>query len=107
VKSVIRETDGRAGTKVSDHAKGRMQKRSIRNADLVLLLFGADREAWVGGGCVALSISRKRLSELRAEGFSPSVIERAAKIAAVEASGGGIVTVLRPRGYRGRRYRGD
>ncbi len=77
----------------------------IRHADLLLLLFGADREAPVGERCVALSISRKCRKELLAEDYPPSAVDRAARITAVESPDGEIVTVLRPRGPRGKRYR--
>lgn len=89
----------------SNHARWRMRQRGIRDADVALLLFGADREASVGGGCVAISISRRRRKQLLIEGYSPSSIERAVRIAAVESGDGEIVTVLRPSDRRGRRYR--
>ena len=49
--------------------------------------------------------SRSRRSELVAEGYPPSAVDRAAKIAAIESPEGEIVTVLQPRGYSGKRYR--
>jgi len=105
MKSAGSEANTRKDARFSNHARWRAQQRGIRSADLVLLLFGADREAPVGDGCIAISISRGRRGELVAEGYPPSTVERAAKIAAVESPDGDIVTVLRPRGHRGRRYR--
>ena len=89
----------------STHARRRAQQRGVRSADLVLLLFGADREAPVGDGCVAHSISRNCQRELLAEGYPSSIVDRAARIAVVESQDGEIMTVLRPRGFRGKRYR--
>jgi hypothetical protein len=95
----------RDDARFSNHAKRRSRQRGVRDADLVLLLFEADREVPVGDGCVAMSISRSRRRELLAEGHPPSTVDRAAGIAAVESADGEIVTVLRPHGHRGRRYR--
>jgi hypothetical protein len=105
VKSAQGEADTYGDCGLSNHAKRRTQQRGVRDADLVLLLFGADREAPVGKGCIALSISRNCRRELLAEGYAPSIVDRAARITAVECSGGEIVTVLRLRGHRGKRYR--
>jgi len=105
MNSVAGTADDCDDARFSNHAKRRARQRGVRAADLVLLLFAADREAQVGGGCVALSISRRRRLELLAEGYLASAIERAAQIAAVQSADGKIVTVLRPHGNRGRRYR--
>jgi hypothetical protein len=105
VKSPTSGANVFGGAKFSSHARRRTRQRGVRDADLVVLLFGADREAPVGGGCVALSISNRRRRELLAEGYPRSTVDRAARIAAVESSEGEIVTVLRSRGHRGRRYR--
>src|SRR5262245_8927735 len=90
---------------LTEHARRRTRQRGIRDVDVLLLLFGADREVPVGAGCVAISISHKRREELVAEGYPPGVIDRAARISAVESAYGEIVTVLRPHRLRGRRYR--
>jgi hypothetical protein len=105
VKAAESEADTYDHGRISNHATWRTQQRGVRDADLLLLLFGADREAPVGEGCVALSISRKCRKELLAEGYPPSAVDRAARITAVESPDGEIVTVLRPRGHRGKRYR--
>jgi len=105
VKSGARKAEAFYDAEFSNHAAQRARKRGFRSADLELLLFGADREAPVGSGCVALSISRRRRRELLAEGYPPGAVARAAAIAAVEGTDGQIVTVLRPHGHRGRRYR--
>jgi hypothetical protein len=105
VRAAESETGACDDGRISNHARRRTQQRGVRDADLVLLLFGADRESPVGEGCVALSISRKCRRELLAEGFPPSAVDRAARITAVESPEGEIVTVLRPRGHHGKRYR--
>jgi hypothetical protein len=105
VKAAASKVDTSDEGRFSNHARQRARQRGVRDADLLLLLVAADREAPVGEGCVALSISRQRCGELLAEGYPLSAVDRAAKIAAVESAVGEIVTVLRPRGHRGRRYR--
>lgn len=99
------ETGDCIDARFTHHARQRARQRGVRDADLVLLLFAADRETQVGEGCVALSISRKRRRELLAEGYLPSAIERASSISAVESVWGEIVTVLRLHRHGGKRYR--
>jgi hypothetical protein len=105
MNSVAGKTNDGDDPRFSNHARRRARQRGLRAADLMLLLFIADREAPVGGGCVALSISCTRRHELLAEGYLASAIERVARIAAVQSADGEIVTVLRPHGRRGKRYR--
>ena len=105
VNSVAGETEGFHDARFSNHARQQMRRRGVREVDLVLLLFGADCETPVGGGCVALSISRRRRRELLADGYSRISLDRASGIAVVQSADGEIVTVLRPSGVRGRRYR--
>jgi hypothetical protein len=105
VKSTESEADTSDDARFSKHAKRRKRQRGIRDADLVLLMLEADRETPVGDGCVALSVSVRRRRELLAQGYPLSAVERAARIAAIESADGEIVTVLRPLGHRGRRYR--
>jgi hypothetical protein len=75
VKAAESQADTYDHGRISNHATRRTQQRGVRDADLLLLLFGADREAPVGEGCVALSISRKCRKELLAEGYpqAPSI----------------------------------
>lgn len=89
----------------SSHARQRTQQRGVRLTDIVLVLAERDREIPVGSGCTALTISRRRRKELVAEGYPPCVIDRAARLAVVQSGDGDIVTVLRPNGHRGKRYR--
>lgn len=87
------------------HARRRIAERGIRSRDLDLLLLVGDTETSVGGGCVAVSMSCRRQDELIAEGHAAGMIERAARVVAVQGPDGNIVTVLRPAGRHGRRYR--
>lgn len=89
----------------SAHARQRARQRGVQSADLALLLFGADREASVGGGCVARFISRNCRRELLAEGYPSSIVDRAVRITVVESRDGEIMTVLRTLGLRGKKYR--
>lgn len=92
-------------TAFTEHARRRTAERCVRNGDLALLLQVADREAPVGSGCIAISMSNRRREELAAEGYAANAIERAARVVAVQGADGAIVTVLRPGGRKGRRYR--
>jgi hypothetical protein len=93
------------GIRFSSHARRRVRQRGVRMTDLNLVLEEGDRETRVGSNCVSCAISRARRLQLLAEGHPPGVVDRVAKLAVIESSDGMIVTVLRPNGNRGRRYR--
>jgi hypothetical protein len=59
---------------------------------LVLANFDSDYDA--GEGAVAISVSRRRLVELKEEGVPASVIDRAARIVLVLAADGAIITAI-------------
>jgi hypothetical protein len=105
VKSAANRRDISCPFAVSVHANQRMRQRGVRSTELMLLLLEADRETPVGEGCIALTISNARGGELLAEGYQQSVVERARKIAVVASATGEVMTILRPQGHRGRRYR--
>ena len=88
------------------HAAIRARQRGIGAAMLDAFLSLADAEAPVGGGCIALSISRstKRDRAIRAA-FGP-MLDRIADLAMVLAEDGSVVTVMHDRGHGAcRRYR--
>jgi hypothetical protein len=91
--------------RLSNHAVSRTKQRGARVAEVSLVLKESDRETPVGSGCTALLVSRERRAELISEGYPPYVVDRAIGLAVVESPAGKIVTVFRPSGRRGRRYR--
>ncbi len=105
MRSAAKDSSALKGTRFSNHSRRQARKRGIRMTDLNLVLAKGDQETPVGSNCVSCAISRARQRELLAEGYPPSVVDRAAKLAVVESADGVIVTVLRPNGHRGKRYR--
>lgn len=89
---------------ISHHAAARIRQRGIRTGALDLVLRLGDRDRPVGGGCTAVSISRRRLGALRAGGWPPHLLDQAKRLTVVEADDGAVVTVLHRRGRAGRRY---
>src|SRR5690348_5434602 len=87
------------------HALCQLKRRGAHLAEVLLVLTERDVETAVGSGCTALLISRKRGAELVSEGYPPGLVDRAMGLAVIENPAGTVVTVLRPSGRRGRRYR--
>jgi hypothetical protein len=87
------------------HLRKRCQQRGVRKVDLEALLDGGDRVVAVGGGRVAITITRKRAAALRAEGLAAGVLDRARRRAVIVDEDGDAVTVVVPSGRRGRHYR--
>ena len=82
----------------SNHARRRIKQRGVREPVLAALLECGDREIDVGGGCVAVSLSREARKSL------PSgIAERTRHLVAV-IHGSSLVTVLHASGQRGTRY---
>jgi len=105
VQATEKESNALKGAQFSNHARQRAGQRGVRMTELYLVIAEGDRVTPVGSNCVALAISRERRKELVAEGYPPSVVDRAARLALVESPDGEIITVLHPNGHRGRRYR--
>ncbi len=88
------------------HAERRAKARGIGKALIAMIIAASDRERPVGGGCVAISVSRDQASGLRAEGLSPALLEALRRHALILDDNGGIVTACKLlRGRRGRSYR--
>jgi hypothetical protein len=87
------------------HLHKRCQQRGVRKVDLQALLDWADRVVAVGGGRVAITLTRRAAAALRAQGIAPSLVERARKRAVVMNADGDTITVVVPSGRRGRHYR--
>jgi hypothetical protein len=68
----ITETNGRT----SRHLRSRCQQRGVRKYDLNILLEWADRVVLVGGGRVAITLTRQAATLLRAQGIAAGLIER-------------------------------
>jgi len=89
------------------HLQKRCQPRGVRKVDLQALLDWADRVVAVGGGRVAITLTRRAAAALRAQGIAASLVERARKRAVVMNANGDTITVVVPSGRRGRHYRRD
>lgn len=91
---------------LSRHAIVRANQRGVPHALLQNLIDHADVETPVGGGCIALSISRSRLQEEDTRRSFGSAIDRVAGLAVIcSGDDGAVVTILHERGPVGRRYR--
>jgi uncharacterized protein len=77
----------------------------VRKHDLETLLDGADRVVAVGAGRISITLTRRAVAALRAEGVAVGVLERARRRAVVIDENGETITVVIPSGRRGRHYR--
>lgn len=89
---------------LTSHAVSRCAVRSISLGVASLLLRHGDVSLHAGDGCETLCLSRHAASMLLAEGMAPDIVARARRVAAVLGKKG-VVTLLRPQGRAGRRYR--
>lgn len=87
----------------SRHALARCAARGIPPHVASLLLQHGDLALHAGEGCESLRLGRDAAAMLLAEGADPDAVARARRLAAVIGRRG-VVTILRPRGQRGRRY---
>ena len=92
-----------AGYLFTLHAQMRCHQRGITADMHAFLLANGDREVHCGGGCVAISLSRKRADQLRKCGTPGAVLERLDGMTAVVAGDRYVVTVLRATNRRYRR----
>jgi len=91
---------------LSKHAAIRAQQRGVRQWVVDSLFNEADVVHPVGGGCHALTLSRRRVVELRGDGASVGELEVLGRHFLVISPDGTIVTVGKVQsGTRGRRYR--
>lgn len=88
---------------LSQHGRTRCQQRGVPATLLVALLDLADRGVPVGGGCEALSLSRRGARRLRQGGYPARVLERLDGATAILSPDGGVVTVLHAQARRYRR----
>lgn len=90
---------------LTSHAAVRANQRGVPHGLIEQLLAHADTETRVGGGCVALSVSRRRLSDRDVRRSVGPDLDRLRNLAVVcNASDGSIVTLLHEHGSRARRY---
>ena len=79
---------------LSNHAATRCGQRGIRIQVLNLVLAHFDRDHHAGAGASAISISRRRLSELQRDGVSPELIDQAGHTVLIVADDGAIITAI-------------
>ncbi|MBB5772115.1 hypothetical protein HNP47_002119 [Brevundimonas vesicularis] len=90
---------------MTTHAVTRASQRGVPHNLIADLLAHADLETSVGGGCVALSVSRRRLADRDLRRTVGRNIDRLRNLTVVcDAGDGSIVTILHQEGARGRRY---
>lgn len=90
---------------MTTHAAVRASQRGVPHDLIEQLLAHADLETCVGEGCVALSVSRRRLAERDVRRSAGRSLDRLRNLSVVcDASDGTVVTVLHQQGARGRRY---
>ena len=87
------------------HIEKRRQQRGVRKVDLQMLYALADQIAPVGGGRLALTVSRNAAAELRADGFGAADLDRLSRRALIVDATDAPVTILIPHRRRGRHYR--
>lgn len=88
---------------MSRHARRRCQQRGVPGAVLAALLDWADRSVPVGGGCEAVSLSRRAGAWLRRAGWPAALLERLVGLTAILSPMGEVVTVLHANARRYRR----
>ncbi|RYH06526.1 DUF4258 domain-containing protein [Tropicimonas sp. IMCC6043] len=88
----------------SDHATTRMAQRGIQEQFLeILLMYGSRTDA--GGGCEQYRLLDKTARELKKRGHESRPLEAAARIRAIIAPGGIVVTCFHRDREEGRRSR--
>lgn len=93
------------GLQLTQHASRRANQRGVPHDVIAHLLNHADVETRVGGGCVALSLSRRRLADRDVKRSVGRDLDRLRNLAVVcDAQDGAIITVLHEHGARARRY---
>jgi hypothetical protein len=97
-------TNAYLAPRLTRHARARCADRGIPLAVASLLIDHADQMLHAVEGCVSLRLGRDAAAMLIAEGADPDNVARARRLAAVLGDHG-VMTVLRPRGPAGRRYR--
>lgn len=91
--------------KLTRHAGDRLRQRGIGREIVALIEAHHDIAIPVGRGCVSLTVSRRALQVLLAEGLPPRLAERLCSVAAVvEEATGLVVTVMHLHGKSARRY---
>lgn len=91
---------------VTGHALRRAHQRAVRFSVIDFVLEHADTCVLVGGGCQCHSLSSNALAAIPDTEAPAPLRDRVRGIAVLtDAEGTTVITVLRPHGRRGRRYR--
>jgi hypothetical protein len=90
----------------TQHARRRAHQRAAQASVIELVLTHADTCVPVGSGCQCFSLSDRALEAIPATEWPPALRDRVRGLAVLTDAGGTtVITVLRPKGRRGRRYR--
>lgn len=90
---------------MTHHAAVRASQRGVPHDLIEQLLTHADIETCVGKGCVALSVSHRRLADRDVRRSARRSLDKLRNLSVVcDATDGTVLTVLRQQGARGRRY---
>jgi hypothetical protein len=77
------------------HSRVRQQQRGKTNSAVSLLFAYCDLSARGRNGCAAVQLSRGLIEELKAEGYSPQVIDAARRTTMILSPGEDVMTVYR------------
>jgi hypothetical protein len=93
-------------TRLTFHAEDRLRQRGIGREILALIVAHHDLAIPVGSGCVSLTVSRRALQGLLADGLLPvRFADKVCSVAVItEEATGLVVTVMHLHGRSARRY---
>ena len=89
---------------LTKHASKRMKQRGIKKGVFEVFLKFADREAPVGSGDYAISLSKKQVSKLPGQGLERDVVDKVARLVVVCSTEGVIKTCMIAMKGKSRRY---
>lgn len=92
---------------LSKHATTRMNQRGIRKVDIELLIMYADIVIPCGNGGASYSMTQKGREDLLRINTPVQIVDRIGNICAIVSWDGIVVTTMKLRGDRGKRYRRD
>jgi hypothetical protein len=82
------------GLPLTEHAVARCRQRGIRSEVLDFVVANFDRDYDAGDGTAAISISLRRLAELKTQGVPKNLIDQASRTVLIMGEDGVIVTAM-------------